>query len=127
MLLRGDRVWPGLVGGALLVELRYFLPRIAELGFLTALGASAVTTASIVAEPLFGALLLRRAVDVPTMLDRSAGVARFLTLGVLLSTTFSASVDVTSLCLAGVAPWSLFPTLWSTWWLGGAMGVRGSR
>src|SRR5207302_2223646 len=34
----------------------------------------------------------------------------------------SATVGVSSLCLGGVHPWSVFGSLWRTWWLGDSMG-----
>ncbi len=123
VLARGYRLWPGVLGGAVLAELPHLLQRAAQLGMPTALAAGAAAAAASVVEPLLGALLLRRAVDVPTLFDRADGVSHFLARAVVLGPFVSALVGVTGLCLAGVTPWRLYLTLVWTWWLGGAMGI----
>src|SRR5262249_46678033 len=44
------------------------------------------------------------------------------TLAAAGSTAVSATIGVTSLCLAGVQPWKAFGSLWWLWWLGDAAG-----
>jgi integral membrane sensor domain MASE1 len=44
-------------------------------------------------------------------------------LAAMLSTTFGATVGVTSLSMAGLAQWTDYRSIWGTWWLGDAMGV----
>ena len=39
-----------------------------------------------------------------------------------VSTTVSATIGTTSLCLGGAQPWAKFGSLWAVWWLGDAMG-----
>jgi signal transduction histidine kinase len=46
----------------------------------------------------------------------------FALLAGLLSTTVSATVGVTSLCLDGDAGWAQYGSIWWTWWLGDMMG-----
>jgi hypothetical protein len=43
--------------------------------------------------------------------------------GALLSTTLSATVGVTTLCVAGEQPWNRFGLLWREWWFGDATGA----
>ena len=40
-----------------------------------------------------------------------------------LSSLIAASAGVTILCAAKFAPWSNFPSLWTTWWLGDYAGI----
>jgi PAS domain S-box-containing protein len=41
----------------------------------------------------------------------------------MLSTAVSATIGVSSLCLAGQAEWSAFGRIWITWWLGDAVSA----
>src|SRR5262249_11659054 len=73
-------------------------------------------------EALVGAWMLRRLVQFDLALGRIKDVLGLVVLAAGLSTMVSATVGVTSLCLAGVKPWTTYPTIWTVWWLGDAMG-----
>jgi signal transduction histidine kinase len=49
-------------------------------------------------------------------------VASLFLLAACLSTISSATVGVVSMCLTRIAPWSAFSSVWSTWWIGDAIG-----
>jgi signal transduction histidine kinase len=49
-------------------------------------------------------------------------VASLFLLAACVSTISSATVGVATMCLTGTAPWSTFSSLWSTWWIGDAIG-----
>jgi two-component system sensor histidine kinase/response regulator len=74
---------------------------------------------------------LHPALDVPhrrlagprCALDRVRGVLQLTLFAAALSTTVSATIGVTSLCIWKVAPWPSFDGLRWTWWLGDALGV----
>jgi signal transduction histidine kinase/integral membrane sensor domain MASE1/CheY-like chemotaxis protein len=112
LLVLGFQAWPGVWIGALAANL------LAHEGFGTALAIASGNTM----EALAGAWLLRR-VRFHERLDRIWDVMGLLGLAAGLSTTVSATVGATSLCLSGIQPWSAFASLWSVWWLGDAMGI----
>src|SRR5439155_4205747 len=73
-------------------------------------------------EAVVGAWLLRRFVGFDNSLERLKDVFGLVTLAAGVSTTVSATIGVTSLCLGGVQSWGDFSSLWWTWWLGDATG-----
>ena len=113
LLLLGTRVWPGILLGAFCVN---------------QLTAGSVTTSAGIAvgntlEAVIGAFLVRRYSGGCTTFTRPQGVFRFTLLAAGLSTMVSATVGVTSLSLGGFARWSDYGAIWSTWWLGDAVGA----
>jgi signal transduction histidine kinase/ActR/RegA family two-component response regulator len=113
VLLLGPRVWPGIALGALIANVATAAPP------LVAAGIAAGNTL----EALVAAWLLRRGRDgFRPALDELASALALVGLAAGLSTTVSATVGVTSLCLGGMEPWSRFGALWGVWWLGDAMG-----
>ncbi len=112
ILLFGRRMWPGIALGAFIanVTTNETIP--------TAAGIAIGNTL----EALVGATLLRR-VGFRESLERVQDVTAFVILAAFLSTSVSATIGVTSLCLGGIHPWSSFSSLWSLWWLGDASGA----
>src|SRR5256885_1736020 len=110
LLLGGYRLWPGVAVGAFLANATAHEPP------LVAAGIAAGNTL----EAVLGAWLLRRLVGFGTSLERVKDVLALATLAAGASTTVSATVGVTSLCLGGLQPWAAFDSLWWTWWLGDA-------
>src|SRR5262245_51906635 len=112
VVLWGNRVAVGVALGAFLANL------------LTP-GETVWTAAAIAAgntlEALVGAALLR-AVGFDRSLDRLRDVLALVLLAAGLSTTLSATIGVTTICLAGSKPWTEFATLWWVWWTGDAIG-----
>jgi PAS domain S-box-containing protein len=85
-------------------------------------------TASVIAvgnslEAAMGAWFLWRLVDFDLSLCRLRDVLGLVGLAALASTTVAATIGVTSLSVGGVHGWQQFGELWSTWWLGDAVGV----
>ena len=111
LLLRGRRFWPAILVGAFAANLLNDTSVAASFGI--AIGNSA--------EALIGATLLRR-VGFNPALRRLHDVASLFLLAACVSTVISATIGVTSLCLTGAAPWRSFTSLWSTWWIGDAIG-----
>ena len=112
LLFFGYRAWPGIALGAFLANATANAP----------LGAAAGIALGNTLEALVGAWLLRRLVPFDPALGRVKDVLGLMVLAAGLSTMVSATLGVTSLCLAGVKPWAAYPGMWSVWWLGDAMG-----
>ena len=112
VLIFGYRIWPGILAGALLANVTTNVPAVV---------AAAIATGNTL-EALAGAWLLRRVVGFDNGLERIRDVLGLVVLAAGLSTTVSATIGATSLCLAGLQPWSFFKVLWRDWWLGDAMG-----
>lgn len=113
VLLLGNRVWPGIALGALIIN------GTASDAVLTACGIAVGNTL----ESLVGATLLRRCVSFRPKLDRPQDVLGLGFFGALVGPVIAASIGVTSLCLGGVQQWSQFAGLWWTWLLGDATGA----
>jgi len=112
LVLFGYGVWPAIFASAFLVN-------------LTTAG-SVVTSIAIAVgntlEGLVGAYLLNRFARGRRMFERAQDVFRLALLAGVVSTVLSATVGVTSLAIAGLARWADYGPIWSTWWLGDAVG-----
>jgi integral membrane sensor domain MASE1 len=111
LLLLGPHLWPGVALGSFLAVASSGVP-------LTVAGGISVGNTL---EALFAVFLLRRVVGFQNALERLQDVLGLAGLAAGLSTMVSATIDVTALCLGGVAPWDAYGLLWRVWWLGGAM------
>ena len=111
-LLFGSRVWPGIALGA-------FLANATTAG---SLATSAGIAAGNTLEGLAGAWLVHRYAGGREALSRPRDILKFIALAAGLSTIVSATVGVTTLSVAGFAPWSKYAAIWTTWWLGDAVG-----
>jgi len=112
-LLLGHRMWPAIALGA-------FVANVTTAG---SLATSAAIAAGNTLEGLLGAWLVRRYANGVKALQRPRDIFRFVVVGSGLSTLVSATVGVTSLTLGGFVQGSAYAQVWSTWWLGDAMGV----
>jgi signal transduction histidine kinase/integral membrane sensor domain MASE1 len=86
------------------------------------LGTAAAIATGNTLEAVAGAWLLRQA-RFHERLDRVWDVMGLLGLAAGLSTIVAATVGATSLCLAGIQPWTAVGRIWFEWWLGDAMGI----
>jgi two-component system, NarL family, sensor histidine kinase FusK len=111
-LLFGNRVWPGIALGA-------FLANATTAG---SLATSAGIAAGNTLEGLVGAWLVNRFGGGKDAVSRPKDILSFIALAAGLSTTVSATIGVTTLSIAGFAPWSNYGAIWTTWWLGDAVG-----
>jgi two-component system, sensor histidine kinase and response regulator len=108
VLLLGNRVWPGILLSA-------FLVNVTTAGSIaTSLGIATGNTL----EALFGAFLARRFAKGSSAFDRADDLVKFVVLVGMTSTMISATLGVTSLCLGGFADWDYYGAIWITWWLG---------
>ena len=111
-LLFGNRVWPGIALGA-------FLANATTAG---SLATSAGIAAGNTLEGVVGAWLVNRFAGGKEALSRPRDILKFIGLAAGLSTIVSATVGATTLSIAGFAPWSDYGAIWTTWWLGDAIG-----
>ncbi len=112
LLLFGNRLWPGVALGALLVNA--LTPGVP---FLSAIGVAAGNTLAA----LLAAYLLRRA-GFRLSLERVRDVVLFLILAAGLSPTLSATLGSLSLWSGGVISGAQVGMAWRVWWLGDLMG-----
>jgi PAS domain S-box-containing protein len=108
LLLWGYRLWPGVLLGAFLLNLT----------IAGNLATSAGIAVGNTAEALLGAWLVSRFANGVKAFDHAGSIFRFVVGAALLSTAVSATMGVSSLCVAGFAPWDHFLPIWLTWWLG---------
>ncbi len=113
VLLGGLRVWPAVLAGA-------FAANATTAGTLE---TSAVIAAGNTLEAVVGGFLIGRWSGGAKTFSTPAQVAKFALVCVGPATIISASVGVTTLCVAGFAAWAKFSPIWVTWWLGDAAGA----
>jgi signal transduction histidine kinase len=111
LVLRGRGLWPAILLGAFAANI------LNETSLLTSAGIAIGNTL----EALIGATLLRRVGFQPSM-RRLHDVASLFLLAACLSTMVSATIGVVTVCLSGTTSWRDFTSLWSTWWIGDAIG-----
>ncbi|MGE5303709.1 MAG: CHASE domain-containing protein [Alphaproteobacteria bacterium] len=122
-LLFGNRIWPGILLGSFLINLRTSLDTTSTASILntTVLAASIGMGASL--QAIVGAFLIRRFTRYPTAFVEAQDVIKFLLLGGLASCLVNATFSVTSLLLGGVIQPVDYLFHWWTWWVGDAIGV----
>ncbi len=112
LLLFGYRAWPGVLLGALLVNIT------TPVSLATTAGIAIGNTL----EALTGAYLVNRWARGRRAFDRAPDIFKFAFLAALLSTVVSATIGVTSLYFGAATSWSACGSIWVTWWLGDAVG-----
>src|SRR5437763_13079574 len=112
LLVFGYRLWPAIFIGAFLVNVTH-----AGNTFTSFAIAGGNTL-----EALAGAWLVNRFAGGRQVFERPQDVFKFA-LASAVSTAISPSLGVTSLALAGYAPWANYGMVWTTWWLGDASGI----
>jgi PAS domain S-box-containing protein len=113
LLLGGLRLWPAVWIGALL----------ANAGTSAPLWTAIVIATGNTLEAVAAVWWLRRLSHSDSTFRQVASVLAFVLVAGLVCTSISATVGVTTLCLAAVQPWGRFPALWFDWWLGDALGA----
>jgi PAS domain S-box-containing protein len=122
-LLFGYRVWPGILLGSFLINLRTSLDTTSTASILTTtvLAASIGMGASL--QAVLGAFLIRRFTQYPTAFVAARDIIKFLLLGGPASCLVNAAWAVTSLLLSGVIQPVDYLFHWWTWWVGDVIGV----
>jgi len=112
-LILGYRAWLAVLAGAFLVNLSTAGSVASSLGI--AVGNTL--------EGIVGYYLVKRFAAGRKAFERAQDVFKFAFLAGMVSTAVSATVGVTTLALAGFADWTMYGTIWSTWWVGDAVGA----
>jgi integral membrane sensor domain MASE1 len=113
ILLRGNRVWPGILLGAFLVNIT------TTLSIQTSMGIAVGNTL----EALGAGYLVTKFADGTNAFCKPWNVLRFTVLAGMVPTALCATNGVSLLCQAGFASWSDFWHLWSVWWVGDLLGA----
>jgi diguanylate cyclase (GGDEF)-like protein len=113
LLLYGLRLWPAIFVGAFFVNITT---------------AGTVATSLAIAsgntlEALAAAYLVLHSAGGRNVFQRSQNIFRFALFAGILATAISATLGSSTLVVSGLAPWSHFAAIWSTWWLGDAVGA----
>ncbi len=111
LVRRGRDRWPGLLAGALLLEL----------SVQPSVVAAAVIAVGNTAGPLLAAQLLRRPGFDPA-LARASDIVRFV-VAVPAALAVPATVGVAALAVVAGLPTAALPSTWAFWWLGDTVGA----
>ncbi len=113
-VLLGYWVWPAILLGA-------FLTNVTTAG---SIATSLCIAVGNTLEAAFGAYLLETVcADGRHALERAPDIFKFGVLAGMISTAVAATIGVTSLALGGFANWAQYLNIWTTWWLGDAVGI----
>ncbi|MGH9741610.1 MAG: MASE1 domain-containing protein, partial [Candidatus Acidiferrum sp.] len=113
LLVYGYGIWPGILIGALLVNLT------TAGNVETSIGIAMGNTL----EALAGCYLVSRYASGKEAFARARDIFKFALLAGIVATTLSATIGVASLAAGGFADWTKFGSIWCTWWLGDAVGA----
>jgi diguanylate cyclase (GGDEF)-like protein len=112
LLILGYRVWPAIFAGA-------FLVNVTTAGIA---GASLAIATGNTLEALTAAYLVNRYAEGRNVFQHSHNVFKFA-LFTSFGSALSATIGTTVLAFSGLASWFRFTSIWSTWWLGDAVGA----
>lgn len=113
LLVFGYGVWPAIFIGAVLVNITTSHSAISSLSIAT----------GNTLEGLLGTCLVTKFASGRKAFEHYQGLLKFAFWAAAVSTAVSATVGVSTLCLAGLASWSQYKSIWLTWWFGDAGGV----
>jgi diguanylate cyclase (GGDEF)-like protein len=112
-LILGYRVWPAILVGA-------FLVNVTTAGSVaTSVGIATGNTL----EGVVGCYLVSRFAAGKRVFERAQDIFKFVFLVGMVSTAISATIGVTTLIIGGFANWARCGAIWTTWWLGDAVGA----
>ena len=113
MLVRGWRIWPAILVGAVA----------ANLSTAGSLATSLAIGAGNMLEALTATLLLNRWVEGVRAFRTPWGIGAFLAILGVISAPISATIGVCALAVGGFVNWSSFAAVWMTWWMGDFAGA----
>ncbi len=123
-LLRfGNHIWPGVLIGALLVNLTILLDASAAPSLIKSFFVALSVGIGATIQALVGCVLIKRNVEIENGLIHARDIIFFLGLGGPISCLISASWGVTSLWVTDIIDAEQFLFIWMTWWVGDTIGV----
>jgi PAS domain S-box-containing protein len=111
ILLRGYRIWPAILAGAIAANV--------PIAGWTALAIGSGNAL----EAIIGAWLVNRFAGGACAFRSPTGVGKFTAIVCAVATPISATIGVLALTLSGHSTWASFGEVWSTWWLGDLSGA----
>ena len=123
LLLYGRLALPGVFIGSFLVHILAFLDTSSTQVMLTSLAVGLMTSGGSAVQAMAGYRLIRPAGQRTPTLTNIAEVLRFVGLAGLLACTIAPTVGALSLLGSGAISADDLLTVWSTWWVGDAVGV----
>ena len=121
LLLWGNRLWPGVFFGSLLLNSWISLEQSALT--LTGMGVAVGVGLGASLQVLFGAWAIRRTIGFPMSLDNERDILLFMLLAGPTSCLINSNIGALSLLNAGFIPGSEYAYSWFTWWVGDSIGV----
>ena len=112
-ILWGNRAWPGVYLGSVLVTF----------SIVGSIPLALVFAANVTLSGLLGASLIRKFANGAHAFFKTGDVLRFIFFGAVFTPALSATVGVSLLCAFGLAKTAEFSTLWFTWWVGDMLGI----
>ncbi|MGA7855784.1 MAG: MASE1 domain-containing protein [Candidatus Acidiferrales bacterium] len=112
-LLWGNRVWPGVYLGAVLITF----------SIIGSFPLALVFAANVTLSDLLGASLINKFAHGSHAFFKTGDVLRFIFFGAVFTPALCATVGVSLLCATGFAKPADFSTLWFTWWVGDMLGI----
>ena len=123
LLVYGVYLWPGVFLGSLLVNITEAYSGISGEALPSSLLVSASISVGAAIQAVLGAVLIRRYVGLPTVLDDDRDVIKFLFLGGPLVCLLNATWGSATLLISGAIFSNVFLITWWTWWVGNTIGV----
>lgn len=121
ILLFGYKVWPGILISAFTVNLVVFISNNTT-DMHTAIWVSSLISIGNTSEVLLGFYLLKKSAENITGLEKIKNVFQF-TFVVLIMSLTSSIIGTTTVCLADIASWTQYLTIWLIWWFGDVSGA----
>ncbi|HWN97617.1 MAG TPA: MASE1 domain-containing protein, partial [Methylomirabilota bacterium] len=121
LMIWGIRLWPAIFIGAFIVNI--VTPSPAGASAAAVIAKTVGVAMGNTLEGVLGAWLAERFAGGVKAFQRVRSLFKFVALAVVLSTTASATLGVTSVCLSAHANWSDYAPIWFTWWLGDLVGA----
>jgi signal transduction histidine kinase/ActR/RegA family two-component response regulator len=122
-LIFGFQILPGVLIGSFLANIWAFFNAdswyMAIFSSLQVLGIAIGTTIGTG----LGNYLLRRSINGRNPFRRLDDLYKFLVFTCALAPMMNATTGVICLCLGGKIPWSIFTTVWVTWWVSNVAGI----
>jgi signal transduction histidine kinase len=113
LLLGGMRLWPGILAGAVAVNLWSGAPIPVALGIGVGNTLEAVTAT----------YLLRQIRGFRVSLDQLLDVLGVIVFGAVIATMVAATIGTLSLHLGGIVPRTALAETWRAWWIGDGIGI----
>ncbi|MCT7964778.1 MASE1 domain-containing protein [Laspinema sp. D1] len=115
VLLRGDRIWPGIFGASFVLALYDLLTLTPPLALVPALAISVSQAMGNALQPLIISWLIHKLLPSRALLTSINHISLFILL-ITIGPCISATIGVTGFYLGGLMSGSDYLVMWLTWW-----------